>query len=71
MNRHVPCALPRCTATPLRVEAVPVSVEFDGRRLRGLVCTDEHAAELRRGWETRDAFGPEFTTVQNPSVKTG
>jgi len=62
----VRCELPRCEATTDRNRAVPVSIVFDGRRLRGLTCSPEHAAELRRGWSDRDAFGPEFAHERHP-----
>lgn len=62
--RYVDCNLPGCINKTRRDRSVPVSVVFDGKRLRGLVCSPEHATELQRGWSTRDAYGADLLPVK-------
>jgi hypothetical protein len=59
----VRCELPGCDRAVTRCHAVPVSVVFDGTRIRGLACSTAHAAEIQRGWSTRDAYGAQFVPV--------
>lgn len=57
---RVVCELPGCEVAVPRRLAVPVSVVFDGTRLRGLACSHSCALELQRGWSTRDAYGVQY-----------
>lgn len=44
------------------------NVDFDGVNLRGMACTQLHADETKRGWETRDAFGARFLPQTRPAT---
>ena len=57
------CELPRCERVVCDVDAVPVRIRFDGRRLVGRACSVAHADELRRGWVTRDLYGADCVDV--------
>jgi hypothetical protein len=54
------CDLPGCRRALRRDRLVPFVVVIDGYRLRGLACSQLHADETRRGWETGDAFHSRF-----------
>lgn len=67
---RVVCELRACGKTVKRREAAPVSIVFDGTRIRGLACSPAHAEELRRGWTTRDAYGADLIGVTKQAHPT-
>jgi hypothetical protein len=62
------CDLPGCRRALRPDRLVRFVVNFDGHPLRGLACSQLHADETKRGWETRDAFGARFLPQTRPAT---